>query len=99
MIETTTQTQERLEKARQTRENKAAEHAAGDFPSRAWVKVKAGRGHYSGKVGKVQSHNDLRTKQHPNIPVEIGVVFTKGGMPAWFEPGELERCPPPTGHW
>lgn len=99
MTETTTAHLERAAKARQTRQSKTAEHEAGDFPSRAWVKVKDGRGHYSGRVGKVQSHNDIRSKQHPTITVEIGVVFSKGGQPTWFEPGELDRCPPPAQHW
>lgn len=82
---------ERAAKAQQTLALKQAEHDAGDFPRQCWVKV-TGRGHYAGRVGKVHSHNDLRTPQHPTIPVEIGVVFGKGGYPVWFSSGELERC-------
>ncbi len=87
----------RAEKAQETARRKLAEQESGPLPPRSFVRVVAGHESYLGKVGKVHSHNDLRTSDLPNIPVEVGVVFTPGGgaQPVWFYPSQLTRCPPP----
>lgn len=52
---------------------------------------------YDGKVGRIQSYNDLRDKDHPSIPVEVGVVFFpgQGQHPSWFLPYQLEYAKEP----
>lgn len=102
MTETTmTEHQIRAVKSKQTREDKKAAHDAGDFPRRCWVMIDPKIKVYGGKVGKVSTHNDLRTPAFPTITVEIGVVFSKGtqSMPIWFHAEELTRCKPPAQAW
>lgn len=90
---------ERAAKAQVTISRKQEAHNAGDFPQRAFVRVIKGNERYRGKVGKVHSHNDLRTERLSNIIVEIGVVFSGGGgqEPVWFAADELERSSSPAG--
>ena len=91
--------QERAEKRAQTLATKRAEHAAGSFPPRCWVRINDTVRAYGGLIGKVKSHNDLRTEQCPDIPVEIGVVFSPGNIMIWFKPSEMERSRPPLEPW
>lgn len=93
--------EEMADRARQTREAKKSAAEASAFPPRAWVRVVDGTRHYAGRIGKVTGHNDIQSKQHPTIEVEIGVAFGKGQStnPTWFRAAELERCKPPAEHW
>lgn len=89
-------TAERLQRSAKRLETLArkAEQAENDnhTPLRSFVRVdlddpsKA----YHGLIGQVHSHNDLATKDHPNIPKEIGVKFAPTATPVWFLPSELK---------
>lgn len=88
---------DRAAKAQETVRRKQADHNAGAFPQAAFVKITSGHEAYRGRIGKVHSHNDLRTEALPNLTVEIGVVFTGGGgqIPIWFTADQLERTSRP----
>lgn len=94
---TTLTPSDRAALAKATKDRKQAEHDAGEFPRRAFVRVARGGKQFAGKIGQVHSHNDLRDDRLPEIAVEIGVVFTGGGgqTPVWFTADELVRCAPP----
>lgn len=61
------------------------------FRRRAFVKIIDARG-WEGKVGRIKQYCDERTDKHPNVKVEIEVVFAPGqGATAYsFYPRNLE---------
>lgn len=63
---------------------------------RSFVRITGAKG-WEGKIGRVRKYVDERTEKHPNIKVEIEVVFTAGLQPTVyaFYPHNLEHSKEP----
>lgn len=66
------------------------------FRRRSFVRINGAKG-WEGKVGRIKQYCDERTDKHPNIRVEIEVVFSPGqGATAYsFYPVNLQEASQP----